>query len=88
MRCQAMGIIVAGILLLAGAAHAQDIDKWTKPDGTLYFGTSPPPGSTPGGPRPAGRESSLRHQKMVPASTPRPRPEGRREAPREQQDEE
>ena len=33
-------------LILAGAALAQGVQKWQAPDGKLYFGDRPPPGST------------------------------------------
>ena len=48
MRC-AGGILltVFGLfLLLPFVASAQVIQKWKKPDGSLYFGNKPPPGST------------------------------------------
>ena len=38
--------IVAAIILLAGLAAAQEIQRWRTPDGKVYFGFNPPEGST------------------------------------------
>jgi hypothetical protein len=39
-------LVVATFLgALIGSAHSQMIQKWRAPDGTLYFGDTPPPGS-------------------------------------------
>ena len=40
------GLAVAVIVLAVSSVGAQAIRRWTTPDGSLYFGNAPPPGST------------------------------------------
>lgn len=44
MGWRSFGIAVFAIAL-AGAAHGDPIQKWRTPEGTLFFGDRPPPGS-------------------------------------------
>jgi hypothetical protein len=45
MRRLALGLTI-GLFGLAAVASADAIQKWRVPDGSLYFGDHPPPGST------------------------------------------
>jgi hypothetical protein len=38
-------LVGATLLGVVGSAQSQPIQKWRAPDGTLYFGDTPPPGS-------------------------------------------
>jgi hypothetical protein len=43
---QALLAALALVIALATATRADGIQEWQTPDGILYFGTKPPPGST------------------------------------------
>ncbi|MGH7859078.1 MAG: hypothetical protein ACREQY_17265 [Candidatus Binatia bacterium] len=47
MKALAVLLIAASVLLAARSSPAEEVQKWRTPDGKLYFGSRPPPGSRP-----------------------------------------
>jgi len=55
---RALVSVACASLLLAGVARGEGIHKWQTPDGRLYFGDKPPPGSKDVGTIPSAPESA------------------------------